>query len=123
MKHHWMKHFRQHDGQLLWEPDNEKAMEEFAETFIDNADGTLRWKVNKSVPPADCVWQWERIGLVDAGTLQRSTEAREKDTAKFIEGYRKATAPLSEEELFEMRANFGEGATVVNAITGERTQL
>jgi hypothetical protein len=29
----------------------------------------------------------------------------------------------SDEEMFEMRAAFGEGATVVNAITGQETKL
>ena len=51
--------------------------------------------------------------------------AYEEDTAKSLAEYRKAMENYepSEEELFEMRAAFGPGTTVVNVITGKKTQL
>ena len=47
------------------------------------------------------------------------------DSERFIEAYRKMreSTPYSHEELFEMRAAFGNGAEVVNVITGKKTRL
>ncbi len=51
--------------------------------------------------------------------------AAKKQTEKFIEDYKKRMANYKpdEEELVEMRAAFGEGATVVNVITGQRIKI
>ena len=48
-----------------------------------------------------------------------------KDKDKTIEAYKKYRAEhgYSEEELFEMRAAFGEEETVVNILTGEKIDL
>jgi len=40
-----------------------------------------------------------------------------------VDEYKRNQRPPSAEEMFEMRAAFGEGVTVVNIITGRKTQL
>jgi len=51
--------------------------------------------------------------------------AAKKQTEGFIEDYKKRMANYKpdEEELVEMRAAFGEGATVVNVFTGQSIKL
>lgn len=52
-------------------------------------------------------------------------EARAEETTRFLEDYRKRMENYEpdEETLYEMRAAFGEGARVVDAITGKVIQL
>jgi hypothetical protein len=52
-----------------------------------------------------------------------SNAQRKKDTEVILAEYRKHDRAPSQEELAEMRAAFGEGAEVVNVITGRRTKL
>ena len=40
-----------------------------------------------------------------------------------VDEYKRNQQPPSAEELFEMRATFGEGTTVVNILTGSKTEL
>ena len=61
--------------------------------------------------------------VTDAVDAEATTKAREEETAKAIEEYRKNARPATEEELDEMRAAFGTGKTVVNIITGQRYHL
>ena len=61
--------------------------------------------------------------VTDAVDAEATTKAREEETAKAIEEYRKNARPATGEELDEMRAAFGTGKTVVNIITGQRYHL
>lgn len=56
---------------------------------------------------------------------EATDEARAEETTRFLEGYRKRMENYEpdEETLYEMRAAFGEGARVVDAITGKVIQL
>ena len=51
--------------------------------------------------------------------------AYKEDTETFLKRYREQqkNKVYSEEELYEMRAAFGEGETVVNVVTGKRITL
>lgn len=85
--------------------------------------GIIRWVSNGSVPPADCVALAAHIGQpVDVAAC---TAARDAETRETIARYREAQKGRqpSGEELSEMRAAFGPGTTVVNALTGRRTRL
>ena len=53
---------------------------------------------------------------------QACKEADEKETAEALEAYRE-NHRTTEEERMEMRAAFGEGAAVVDVISGERIRL
>ncbi len=80
-------------------------------------DGVIRWNSNNRVPPEDCVALAVHIGLpVDLGA---TNAARMKETSDFLADYRRqeVTRVRTPEEMFEMRAAFGSGATVVNLIT------
>ena len=61
--------------------------------------------------------------ITDAVDAEATTKAREEETAKALEEYRKNRGPATEEELEEMRAAFGRGKTVVNIITGQKYHL
>ena len=57
---------------------------------------------------------------------EQHSERRAKTKAEqdaFLAEYRKQDTPPSEEELFEMRAAFGEDTEVVNVFTGRKTKL
>jgi len=82
-------------------------------------DGVLYWKKANRVAPVDTAANAVELGYqVDMDAHKR---AREADVEKSLAAYRKARPRRpSAEELYEMRAAFGEGATVVNILTGER---
>ena len=61
--------------------------------------------------------------ITDAVDAEATTKAREEETAKALEEYRKNARPATEEELDETRAAFGKGKTVVNIITGQKYHL
>ena len=66
----------------------------------------------------------EKLAYVtDAVDTEATTKAREEETAKALEEYRRNRGPATGEELDEMRAAFGTGKTVVNILTGEKYHL
>lgn len=84
-------------------------------------EGVWRWKSNDRVPFSDMLGAW---GLDDE-TFAKCVDARDKDTEKSLAEYRERMKDYvpSDEEMFEMKAAFGEGTTVVNVITGKQTIL
>jgi hypothetical protein len=100
-----------------------KTPEALAEQLASDAtftDGVYRWKSNGNVPPLDLL----EIAGVPADVLATCRAAYDKETRAALDAYREArrNGP-SAEELYEMRAAFGPGETVVDVITGERIQL
>lgn len=85
------------------------------ETIKDG--GILRWKTNGRVVPAS--------SYRDAYCTppEGSEELERLEGEAFLEAYRALPQHHDEETLAEMRGAFGEGATVVNVITGRRTRL
>ena len=61
--------------------------------------------------------------LTDKVSVEATTAARDKEVSKSLAEYRKSARPVSEEERMEMQAAFGKGTTVVNVLTGEKTEL
>jgi len=106
-----------------WVLDEAKARENFARASI--VDGVVRWQSNNNVPFDDMLQDFALLGLIDEETVARSAEARQADDDTFFAEYRRQMANHvpSDEEMFEMRAAFGEGATVVNVITGQKYNL
>lgn len=84
-------------------------------------EGVYRWKSNNHVPFSDMLECWN----LDPETFAKCVAAREADDSKFIAEYKERMKNYvpSAEEMYEMRAAFGEGETVVNVITGEKIQL
>lgn len=84
-------------------------------------NGVVRWDSNGNVVPSDLAGA---VAIVyGAGVLAESARARSAETARFLAEYRASRVGRvrSAEEMFEMRAAFGAGASVVDIITGEVT--
>jgi len=92
-----------------------------SEFYFDGS--VVRWVSNDRVPPADCLKEMFRQGLVIESEMTASKKARDAETAAFVAEYRANYKGPSAEELFEMRAAFGAGETVVNVITGRKIRL
>lgn len=118
---HANEKFDRERGERVFDEDG--AREDFERARVEN--GVVRWNSNDNVPFDDMLFDFVCIGAIDEATRERSNEARKADTAAFCAEYRKAQANRkpSAEELFEMRAAFGEGAEVVDVISGRRIQL
>lgn len=92
--------------------------------FFTNATvvaGIVRWDTNGNIPPKDILALWDSLGFefdYDATVAQRDA-----DRAAFLAKYRASYTGPSAEERAEMRAEFGEGETVVNVITGTKITL
>ena len=55
--------------------------------------------------------------------VEATRAARDEETAKVIEEFRASYTGPSEEDLFEMRAAYGKGTTVVDIFTGKKIKL
>ena len=96
-----------------------KRLQEQLKTETYEKGGALYWKSNDTPVPMDVF----RDAMVEAPAAQKA--ARDAHTDQFVANYRKAMENHvpSDEEMFEMRAAFGPGTTVVNVITGKETKL
>lgn len=66
----------------------------------------------------------EKLALVtDKANSAATQAARAAEVEADLESYRAARKAPSGQEMAEMRAAFGEGATVVDVLTGEEIQL
>lgn len=66
----------------------------------------------------------EQLCMVTDKVSETATRtAREAEDRAFLAEYRAQHRVLSAEEPAEMRATFGEGATVVDVLTGEKIKL
>lgn len=66
----------------------------------------------------------EKVAKVsDKVNVETTRAARDEETAKAIEAYKASYTGPSEEEMFEMRAAFGTGTTVVDIFTGKKIKL
>ena len=66
----------------------------------------------------------EKVAMVsDKVNVEATRAARDEETAKVIEEFRASYTGPSEEELFEMRAAYGKGTTVVDIFTGKKIKL
>jgi hypothetical protein len=104
--------------------ENERLIAKFDADATVDALGVVRWKSNNNVPPNDVLTLWHAANK--PFNLALSTQVRTDETAAFLQQYREAALnaprdPEAEaERAFELRAAFGPGVTVVNAITGEK---
>jgi hypothetical protein len=90
--------------------------------YIDETNSdtgpVVRWISNDRIPFADMLATFRNQGLIDITTERNSLNQRVIEDEKSLKEYIKNYRGPSEEELFEQRAAFGAGATVVNIITG-----
>lgn len=87
---------------------------------IDN-NGVARNSIGRAVM-ADMLEKL--LYIAPEGLDEEATrDARESEVAAYIEEYKRNYTGPSEEELAEMRAEFGLGEVIVNVLTGTRIQL
>jgi len=98
-----------------------REIEESRARMVDPAaaeerDGVKYWKSNGSVIPSHVF----KDAYVECPWAQK--EAYEKQLNRTMRAIRKASKPRkpSAEEMFEMRAAYGTGKTVVNILTGQK---
>ena len=66
----------------------------------------------------------EKVAMVsDKVNVEATRAARDEETDKVIEAYKASYTGPSEEDLFEMRAAFETGTTVVDILTGKKIKL
>jgi hypothetical protein len=89
-----------------------------------SATGVARWVSNNRPLFADTVALIIALGFGDGIDPEATDRAQRKDEAAFLEAYRTA-APreYDAETLHEMRSAFGEGATVVDVVSGQTIKL
>lgn len=105
-----------------WVLDPDKAEEQWTKAYV-NSEGVVRWVSSNNVPFRDMLEDFMVIGKISQETVERSDAARKKDQDEFLARYRANPPKYTEEDLFEMRAAFGEGTTVVNVLTGQKIKL
>ena len=109
----------------FWKGEAEKSVKSYFEE-TSTVDGVIRWNSNDRVPPTELLELWAYVGILDRYVYYKSIEVQEREQAASIQQYKEARAKqggYSQEQLFEMRAAFGAGATVVNVLTGETIKL
>lgn len=91
--------------------------------YIDETNSksgpVVRWNSNDRIPFEDMLQNFVDAGWIGQLELDNSLVQRKIEDRIAIEAYRKNYRGPSEEELFEMRAAFGPGETVVNILTGD----
>ena len=86
-------------------------------------DGAYRWLSNGHPAPSDCVRMGVRLGLADGSRLAEHEATRAADSAAALEAYRRNWTPPTGEVLAEMRAEFGDGAEMIDVLSGKRFRL
>ncbi len=92
---------------------------------ITITNNIVRWISNDSVPPTDCLQQMVNDGQITADQMAMSLDQRKVEDAKAIAQYitSRKRRGYSDEEMFEMRAEFGAGQKVVDVFTGQTITL
>ena len=85
------------------------------------ADGAIKWNRNGRYLMDDLCEKLEYAGY--PFSREATAGKRDAQNEESIAEYRRNHRGLSGEALAEARAAFGEGTTVVNILTGERTKL
>ena len=103
------------------EEEGKKAVAKADADAAVEADGAIKWNSNGRYLMDDFCEKLEYAGY----PFSREATAKKRDAQneESIAEYRRNYKGLSGEELAEARAAFGEGTTVVNVLTGERTRL
>ena len=108
-----------------WKEQAEKELEDAVRKADADAivepDGAIKWKKSGNYLMDDLCEQLEYAGY--SFSREATSKARDIQNNKFVEEYKQNYTGPTEEELFEMRAAFGEGKTVVDVITGNAIQL
>lgn len=106
-------------GQAEAELEKIKAELDAGEITIDG-DGVARNCIGRALMDD----MLEQLAMItDKVSVEATQAARDAEVEKSLETYRAARREPSVEELAEMRATFGAGATVVDVLTGKEIKL
>ena len=98
------------------------TLAQLVDQTTNDATGALRWKSNGNGVPADIL----AAAGVHPHHIEATEAAREADLRALVAQLRVQEQEESEdqraERLFELRAAFGPGETIVNAFTGTVTK-
>ena len=108
----WKKNAEEEVGKAVAQAETQAAVD---------ADGAIRWNSNGRYLMDDFCEKLEYAGY--AFSREATAKKREAQDAENLAEYRRNNKRLSGEALAEARAAFGEGATVVDVLTGRRTRL
>lgn len=90
--------------------------------YLDYVNDTpvIRWKSNDNIPPKECLYAFLHLGYVTEYEVENSLEVHEIELIEKLNVYKERMKNYvhSPEEIYEMKAAFGEGTKVVNVITG-----
>lgn len=112
---------------MVWDWTRDKAeIERFIDMVFDDGavdeDGAFYWKRSGHFADSDGCDKLDAIGITNlfsnydrAETIRKATEQYEET----VREYRSHRHTPTAEEMFEMRAAFGEGVTIVDVISGE----
>ena len=94
----------------------------FSEVRMEN--GVYVWATNGRIPPNDAIVEYG-IDKLPGFNQELHNQVRNEQTSSFLADYKEKMKnhKPSAEELYEMRAAFGPGATVVNIITGKKVRI
>ncbi|MDO4333936.1 MAG: hypothetical protein Q4C58_14805, partial [Eubacteriales bacterium] len=103
------------------EEEVKKAVTQAEKDATVEADGAIKWNSNGRYLMDDFCEKLEYAGY----DFSREATAKKRDAQneESLAEYRRNYKGLSAEELAEARAAFGEGTTVVNVLTGDKTVL
>lgn len=103
------------------EEEVKKAVAQAEKDATVEADGAIRWSSNGRYLMDDLC---EKLEYADYDFSREATaKKRDAQNEESLAEYRRNYKGLSAKELDEARAAFGEGTTVVNMLTGEKTKL
>ncbi|MDO4306980.1 MAG: hypothetical protein Q4C77_09100 [Eubacteriales bacterium] len=103
------------------EEEVKKAVAQAEKDATVEADGAIKWNSNGRYLMDDFCEKLEYAGY----DFSRDATAKKRDAQneESLAEYRRNYKGLSAEELAEARAAFGEGTTIVNVLTGDKTVL
>lgn len=97
-------------------------MTDFTIMRIDENGGAY-WATNGKYIPDECAREAAELGY--PVSIKETAKRRAEQDEEFFQSYRERMKNYepSEEEMFEMRAAFGTGTTIVDVITGKEIRL
>lgn len=103
------------------EDEVKKAVEQADREAMVDPDGAIYWIRSGNYIPDDYCEKLEFAGY--KFDRQATKRARDAQSEKFLENYRKNHRGFTAEEIADARAAFGPGTVVVNVITGKEVTV
>lgn len=115
---------REYNGEFgeFWQKKAHEDIERILKNVEVDDDGAARWKNNGGYLMDDVIEKL-LVGGADWFDVELTKAKRREQVKKIVANARKSKCEPSDEELYEMKAAFGSGTTVVNVLTGKKIRL